>query len=79
MTNRFYGDHLVAQDVDSMNITPYCKLKKVEYNGEMLLLYRKDGGGMLRLPDGDTVLEPGSNVVVIAHSGDRETLRRFFR
>ncbi len=43
MTNRFYGDHLVAQDVDSMNITPYCKLKKVEYNGELLLLYRKDG------------------------------------
>ena len=47
--------------------------------GFLVLLYRKDGGGTLRLPDGDTVLEPGSNVVVIAHSGDRETLRRFFR
>lgn len=46
--------------------------------GFLVLLYRKDGGGMLQLPSGDTVLSPGAHVVIIAASDDHETLHKFF-
>lgn len=47
--------------------------------GFLVLLYRKKGDATLQLPGGETVLEPDAHVVVIAESGDLDTLRKFFR
>ena len=43
MTHRFYNDYFVSSDVDSTNITPYCKIKKVEIKHSMILITRKNG------------------------------------
>jgi hypothetical protein len=43
MTNHFFEDRMVSQDIDSVDITPYNKISKVEFYSDLIVLYRKDG------------------------------------
>ena len=47
-------------------------------NGPLVLMSRASGDETWAVPHGDTVMEPGLNIVLIAKSGDMEDESRFF-
>ena len=54
MTNRFFEDRVVSQDIDSVNITYYTKISRVDFCSDLIVLYRKNGGVILLDPQGFT-------------------------
>ena len=54
MTHRFYDDYFVSNDVDSTNITPYCKIKRVVIRDGMVWIVRKNGEIYYMCADGFT-------------------------
>lgn len=70
---------IVEGEVSSSSKVLGRKLQEISGLGEFLvLLVRESGDGKLEMPRGDSVVAEGQHVVLIARSGDRGTLERFF-
>ena len=68
---------IVEGDISDKSRVAGKKLRELgELDGEFLLLLAKDSGGMTAIPNGETALEAGSHVVLIARSENTELLAR---
>ena len=69
--------HLPFFDISGKSKFAGKKLRELgDLGDDFLLLLTKDSNGVTAMPNGDTVLDAGSHVVLIARSGDTGLLAR---
>ena len=69
---------IVSCEISSESEAVGKKLKDIGgLNGSLMLLIRKPGSQDYRIPNGGTVMESGSLIVLIMPSGDSEILEMF--
>jgi trk system potassium uptake protein TrkA len=69
---------IVSCEISSESEAVGKKLKDIGgLNGSLILLIRKPGSQDYRIPNGGTVMESGSLIVLIMPSGDSEILEMF--